>query len=160
EPRSSHSRSTMWLTGYSTGTFDHLLLLLGRLADFASRDRTRKGLAKGPGGPPGGPGGPPGSAQSPPLFAGMMPSKGTFTVPTGFSPPRESTPPADIPEEISLEARTNAALREWDEIRQAFEVFKSQLGPDFDALGPEFSPPMRTPFGPSLTFRTYNIAGI
>jgi hypothetical protein len=147
------------------------MLLLGRLANFASRDRARKQKANkempgGPPGPPGQPGppgppGPPGmSAQSPPLFAGMMPSRGTFAIPTGFSPPRDPTPPSDGPDEMDLEASTTAALREWDDIRQAFDAFRSKLGPDFEAMGPEYEPPTMTPFGPALTYRTYSIAGI
>ncbi|KAK4193940.1 transcriptional regulatory protein moc3 [Podospora australis] len=165
------------------GTFDHLMLLLGRLAGFASRDLARKRKARkfGPppgfGGPPGGgppgagpPGGPPagnsptgsGRGQSPPAFAGLMPSSGTFTVPRGFSPPRETTPSSDdvITDEADFNTSTSLAMREWESIRQAFDLFRSRLGPDFDPLGPDFAPPDMTPFGPALTYRTYSIAGI
>ncbi|KAK4678072.1 hypothetical protein QC764_304320 [Podospora pseudoanserina] len=200
------------------GTFDHLMLLLGRLASFASKDLTRKRKARkygpppgapgGPGGPPGSgpPGGPPGGFEggppgrfpgggppgagppggfpggppgtfpgappgpgqgrgaSPPPFTGLMPSSGTFDIPKGFSPPRESTPPPDSsssseePEDFSTS--TAKALQEWESIRAAFELFRSKLGPDFEPMGPDFAPPDMTPFGPALIYRTYSIAGI
>ncbi|KAK4165991.1 transcriptional regulatory protein moc3 [Cladorrhinum sp. PSN259] len=199
------------------GTFDHLLLLLGRLANFASKDLARKRKARrfpgppgppagmsGPpggfpagspgamqGGPPGGfPGGPPwgmsggppggfpggpsggipgeppggpgqGRGQSPPAFPGLMPSSGRFDLPRGFSPPRESQSPSDGgAEELDFDTSTANALREWEAIQQAFEVFRARLGPDFEPMGPDFAPPDITPFGPALTYRTYSIAGI
>ncbi|KAK0735885.1 hypothetical protein B0T21DRAFT_194030 [Apiosordaria backusii] len=212
------------------GTFDHLMLLLGRLASFASKDLTRKRKARkhgppgaspggpsgaGPNGPPGGPtggppggfpggppggfpggppggppggfpsgppggfpgGGPPGGGppggfgtgppgpgqgrgQSPPPFAGLMPSSGTFQIPKGFSPPREPPSPCESEESVDFGTSTANALKEWEAIRQAFEVFHSRLGPDFEPMGPDFAPPDMTPFGPALIFRTYSIAGI
>jgi hypothetical protein len=51
-------------------------------------------------------------------------------------------------------------MQEWEEIRQAFEVFRSRLGPDFEPMGPDFAQPEMTPFGPALMYRTYSIAGI
>ncbi|KAK4156211.1 transcriptional regulatory protein moc3 [Chaetomidium leptoderma] len=153
------------------GTFDFSILLLGRLANFASRDLARKRRARKP--PPGGPGqgpgpgqaGPPGGpglgrGQSPPSFPGLMPASGRVTVPRGFSPPRESSPASDSAEEMDFDTSTANALREWDEIRQAFEVFHARLGPDFEPMGPDFAPPEMTPFGPALVYRTYSIAGI
>ncbi|KAK4181889.1 hypothetical protein QBC36DRAFT_174317 [Triangularia setosa] len=182
------------------GTFDHLMLLLGRLASFASKDLTRKRKARkyGPpgGGPPGGPpggfpggspggvpggppggfpgggppgggppgGGPPGPGQgrghSPPPFTGLMPSSGTFDIPKGFSPPRETTPPRESEEPEDFSTSTANALKEWEAIRQAFELFCAKLGSDFEPMGPDFAPPDMTPFGPALIYRTYSIAGI
>ncbi|KAK3987820.1 transcriptional regulatory protein moc3 [Cladorrhinum sp. PSN332] len=211
------------------GTFDHLLLLLGRLANFASKDLARKRKARrfpgppgppgqsptGPGGPPAGfpagppggppggmpampqggppggfpggppgglpggfpggpPGGPPGGfpagppegpgqgrGQSPPAFPGLMPSSGRFDLPRGFSPPRESQSPSDGgAEELDFDTSTANALREWEAIRQAFEVFRARLGPDFEPMGADYAPPHITPFGPALMYRTYSIAGI
>ncbi|KAK3292311.1 fungal transcriptional regulatory-like protein [Chaetomium fimeti] len=157
------------------GSFDFSLLLLGRVADFASRDLARKRKARkaqgpGPGqGPPGmgPPGGPPpgqgpgvGRGQSPPSFPGLMPTSGRVTIPRGFTPPRESSPPSDSAENIDLDASTADAMREWGEIRQAFDIFHARFGPDFEPLGPDVVPPEMTPFGPALTYRTYSIAGI
>lgn len=136
------------------GTYDHLMLLLGRLANFASLDLARKRQARksesaGRGQNP-----------SPPMFPGLMPSKGKFTVPTGFSPPRDTTPQSEGSEDVDLEETTATALREWEAIRQAFDTFRSNLGPDFDPMGPDLGPPQLTPFGPAITYRTYSIAGI
>ncbi|KAK1779139.1 hypothetical protein QBC45DRAFT_326623 [Copromyces sp. CBS 386.78] len=186
------------------GTFDHMMLLLGRVANFASRDLARKRKARRAGGPPGsagrgrgppgqgppgqggpppgagqmpqgqggsppgptGPpqGGPPSSAgrgQSPPLFAGLMPTKGgKFVPPQGFSPPRDQTPDTETSEDIDYDTATLAAFGEWEEIRAAFELFRSHLGPDFEPMGPDLATPENTPFGPALMYRTYSIAGI
>ena len=189
------------------GTFDHLMLLLGRVANFASRDLARKRKARRAGGPLGGPpgsagrsqGGPPGAGQmppgqgsggptsapptgpppghagrpsqgppssagrgqSPPLFAGLMPTKGgKFVPPTGFSPPRDQTPDTETSDEMDYDTATLAAFREWEEIRAAFELFRSHLGPDFEPMGPDLATPENTPFGPALMYRTYSIAGI
>ncbi|KAK4238388.1 transcriptional regulatory protein moc3 [Achaetomium macrosporum] len=160
------------------GTFDHLMLLLGRLANFSSMDlarkrRARKAQAPPPSqGPPGhgrGQGGPGqqqqgpgmGRGQSPPSFPGLMPTSGRVTVPRGFSPPRDVPfQSSDSAEETDFDASTAKALQEWEEIRQAFEVFRSRLGPDFEPMGPDFAQPEMTPFGPALMYRTYSIAGI
>jgi len=105
------------------------------------------------------PGGGPG--QSPPMFPGMMPSSGRFTLPRGFSPPRDTSPSNESSEDFDLDASTAAAVREWEDIRQAFEVFRNRLGPDFAPLGLEHAAtPEMTPFGPALMYRTFSIAGI
>ncbi|KAK1755753.1 fungal transcriptional regulatory-like protein [Echria macrotheca] len=158
------------------GTFDHLMLLLGRLVTFASRDLTRKrkarqaeamaqrGQTQGQQGPPSGPpgmAGKPTSTPSPPMFPGMMPSTGRFTRPSGFSPTRESSPPTESAEDIDIDVSTAAAIHEWQEIRRAFEVFRNNLGPDFAPLSPEHvAMPEKTPFGPAQMYRTFSIAGI
>lgn len=122
------------------------------------------GMGPGGGGhPPGqgpGPGPGLGRGQSPPSFPGLMPTSGRVTIPRGFTPPRESSPPSDSAEDIDLDVSTANAIREWEEIRQAFEVFRARLGPDFEPLGPDVVSPEMTPFGPALTYRTYSIAGI
>ncbi|KAL2189548.1 fungal transcriptional regulatory-like protein [Thermothelomyces heterothallicus CBS 203.75] len=167
-----------------SGTFDYLILLLGRLADFASRDLARKRRARKAQGPGPGPGpglspgssasgtgggasppfaqGPPGAGRgnSPPSFPGLMPTSGRVTVPRGFTPPPEFSPGSESAEGMDLDASTARAMREWEEIRQAFEVFRSRLGPDFEPMGPDFAPPEMTPFGPALVYRTYGIAGV
>lgn len=89
-----------------------------------------------------------------------MPSSGVFTIPMGFSPPREASPKSDGSEEADLEEITATAMREWQNIRQAFDVFRANLGPDFDPLGPDLAPPQPSPFGPAQTYRTFSIAGI
>ncbi len=135
------------------------MLLLGRMANFASRDLARKAKAKRS--DPNAPKGPGGPGQSPPMFPGLVPTKASVGVPSGFSPPRDPSPPlSDGAEELDLEASTAAALQEWESIRQAFEVFRSHLSPDFEPLGQDIVLPEETPFGPSISFRTYSMAGI
>ncbi|OIW31765.1 hypothetical protein CONLIGDRAFT_660025 [Coniochaeta ligniaria NRRL 30616] len=154
-------------TGAIFGTYDHLMLLLGRTCNFVAQDITRKrrALKKGPTGAGAGAaagqraGGIP-HGQSPPMMAGLVPTSAFVTVPTGFSPPRETSPQSDRSEDIDLEESTAAAMREWQSIRQAYDIFRANLGPDFDSLGPDLGPPQPSPFGPARTYRTFSIAGI
>jgi hypothetical protein len=155
---------------------------MGRLADFAAKDLKRKRLAmKANGGqwkPP-----PeyiqmqaqaaqasdsqPFSQNSPkqpqmPPFSGMVPGVQEAQLPMGFEPSGEdSSPRSTQSDEMDhLQLRTAEAEEEWQEIRNAFGVLEDYFGEDFQALGPEFSEPMDTPFGPALKYRTYAIAGI
>ncbi|KAL7627647.1 hypothetical protein AAE478_001840 [Parahypoxylon ruwenzoriense] len=135
------------------GTYDHLMLLLGRLANYASRDLTRKREAFKANGS--------GRGGSPPeMFPGMMPASEKTTMPMGFSPPREPSPSEDSPEQTDFDTRTAEAYREWEEIKQAFEVIRSHFGPEFEALGTDIYPAKATPFGLAAHYRTYSIAGI
>jgi hypothetical protein len=96
-----------------------------------------------------------------PLFAGMIPgTEGKATLPRGFSPAREEPPISMDFENRSIEDQTVEAVEEWHEIRGAFSVLADCFGPDFQALGPECSQPIQTPFGPALQYRTYGIGGI
>ncbi|QYS93483.1 Zn(2)-C6 fungal-type domain-containing protein [Trichoderma simmonsii] len=137
------------------GTYDHLVLLLGRLSDFVSKDLSRKQKAIEAKGENAGTG-------SPPMFPGMFPTFGKVQAPMGFSPPRDGTPHSDSQDELDPEATYEAALQEWNAIYSSFEVFKSRLGPEFQPLGDEPDGPRRTktPFGDPIYFRTYSIAGI
>ena len=131
------------------------MLLLGRLANFASLDLARKRKARKPDPSAKKPG------QSPPNFPGLVPSNGRVTVPTGFSPPRDASPQSEDPEDADIDESTAAANREWEAIQKAFETFHASLGPDFNPMGPEeIGPPQQTAFGPALMYRTYSIAGI
>ncbi|KAL7938105.1 hypothetical protein V8C35DRAFT_320042 [Trichoderma chlorosporum] len=140
-----------YLSAY--GTYDHLVLLLGRLADFVSKDLSRKQKfmeAKG------------GNAGSPPMFPGMFPTFGKVQAPMGFSPPRDGTPHSDSQDDFDPEASYEAALQEWNAIYHSFEIFKSRLGPEFQPLEDDSDSQTRakTPFGDPIYFRTYSIAGI
>ncbi|KAM0249385.1 hypothetical protein ACHAQJ_009060 [Trichoderma viride] len=137
------------------GTYDHLILLLGRLSDFVSKDLSRKQKAiEAQGGSAG--------AGSPPMFPGMFPTFGKVQAPMGFSPPRDSTPQSDAQDDIDPEASYEAAMQEWNNIYRSFEIFKSHLGPEFqpisDGLGGQRG--TKLPFGDAIYFRTYSIAGI
>ncbi|KAI3318631.1 hypothetical protein HD806DRAFT_539978 [Xylariaceae sp. AK1471] len=140
------------------GTYDYLILLLGRLANFVSRDLSRKREALSRNGS--------GSVWPPPgMFTGMMPASDKVTPPMGFSPPREdpSSPPSGAPQyrtDTDLDTRTVEALREWEQILFAFEEIKKHFGPDFEPLGADIYPTQSTPYGPAAHYRTYSIAGI
>lgn len=150
------SSQGMLLTRGRYGTYDHLILLLGRLSNFVANDlpRKRKARDRETSASPRGP-------NSPPMFPGMFPGRGNIEFPRGLSPPPESFPSAEnIFDAIDLETSTQKALEEWSSILQAFELFKSCLGLDFDPLSEDVHPPQDSPFGPALTYRTYSIAGI
>ncbi|KFY45839.1 hypothetical protein V495_02797 [Pseudogymnoascus sp. VKM F-4514 (FW-929)] len=197
------------------GTFDHLVLLLGRLCCFAAKDVRRKKRAmaanrgqfgpppNGPGGPPPGPpmppnqqpqggpgmsmpgmppnqqpqggpgmsrppgppggmppgGMPPGGMPPMPSFAGMLPGIRKASLPRGFSPTSEDSPPANSDDgDERLSELTAKAEEEWHGIRSVFGMFEQHLGPDFAPLGPEYAQEILSPFGPAIQYRTYGIA--
>lgn len=152
-----------------------MILLLGRLANFAAKDLKRKRLAMRANGgrwqppesmraqfPQPNPAGQ--SPQTPPQmpnFSGMVPEVKEAQLPMGFEPTNDASPQStQSDEEIDLQLQTNEALEDWQEIRDAFDVIESHFGEDYQALGPEFFAPMQTPFGAALRYRTYSIAGI
>ncbi|KAM0309913.1 hypothetical protein ACHAO8_008594 [Botrytis cinerea] len=134
------------------GTFDHLILLMGRLADFAAKDLKRKTLAMKAANNPMG--------NQMPNFAGMVPNVKEPTLPMGFSPTHTSSPQSSEGGDVDLETQRLEAEEEWQDIRNAFSVLEDHFGEDFQPLGDEFSTPAQTPFGPALQYRTYGIAGI
>ncbi|PBP21064.1 hypothetical protein BUE80_DR008087 [Diplocarpon rosae] len=158
------------------GTFDHVVLILGRLATFAAKDLKRKRLAmKANGGrwlPPESmrtqthPSRPQGNSFSQilpeiPGFSGMVPGVKEAELPMGFEPSGDGCPHSTQTEEnADLHTQTHTAREEWQEIRRGFDLIESHLGEDFQALGPDYSAPVETPFGPALQYRTYSIAGI
>lgn len=159
------------------GTFDHLILLMGRLANFAAKDLKRKRFAiKMNGGrwqPPESMRTPPpnnqslpnqGSPQTPkmqmPGFSGMVPDVKEPTLPMGFDSRDTSPQSSTQSDDVDLQIQTQEAEEEWQDIRNAFTVLEEHFGEDFQALGPEFSTPVQTPFGEALQYRTFSIAGI
>jgi hypothetical protein len=139
------------------GSFDHLTLLLGRIADFASKDRARKlrqmALQGGqwipaPGmdalQPPGTGTGPPPSngpgvsqrpstgpiPQASPAFFGMAPPpRSNVQMPSSYNPVRQTTASysTESTEAIDLQAATAAALIEYGRIRAALKAFVAAL---------------------------------
>ncbi|KAK8042677.1 C6 finger domain-containing protein [Apiospora phragmitis] len=137
------------------GTYDHLMLVLGRLASFTSGDLSRKRKVFSLRGTFGGSGAPPGT------FPGMMPSSGRVPMPMGFSPPtEEASPTSDTLEDSDLDELTVAAYREWASIKQAFEHIQEKFGHEFAQMDPDLAPPIPSPFGPAAQYRTYGVAGI
>jgi hypothetical protein len=95
------------------------------------------------------------------MFPGMLPTNiGEVRPPRGFSPPREPTPPADSPQEENIDQDTANALAEWEGIRAAFELLRENFGPEFEPLGPEYADRRDSPFGPTLQYRTFSVAGV
>ena len=160
---------------------DHLVLLMGRIADFSSRDQLRKRRAVEANGghwrPPPGmfPGGrPPGppppqtpTQQGPrqPMMYGMMPNPPEYHLPEAFThAPRdklyfESPQPSFPPS--ALETATSEAEQEWNSIQAALDYFADSLSPDFSPLTPDVAPSSPTPFsGDTIEYRTYSIACI
>lgn len=149
------------------GTFDHVVLLMGRVADFAAKDLKRKKLVlKMNAGQR-----PPEATSMPnqagqrgpqmPPFSGMVPGNYQDTLPMGFQEAfRDHSPQSSHSDSIDLEAWRIEAEEEWQDIMNCFSVLEDHFGEDFQALGPEFSRPIQTPFGTALQYRTYGIAGI
>jgi len=70
-------------------------------------------------------------------------------------------PPQHLEENYStIEADTMQAEEEWHEIRNAFFILEKSFGDDFNAIGPDFTDPISTPFGPATVYRTYGMTGI
>lgn len=151
---------------------DHLLLLLGRIANFASKDQIRKRkVAQANGGqwrPPGVPsssGPSSGSPRTPvaqPSFYGMIPDSGPHHLPKGFhqGPRNDTFAPPSPEDEFELDASTEKAQEEWKDIQQALDFFENSLGQAWQPLAADEAPAITTPFGVALQYRTYNIAGI
>lgn len=161
------------------GSFDHLILLLGRIADFAAKDRTRKlrqmALQGGqwvpapgmniprPPQPPPGSGPPPGPPppQAPPAFFGMAPPpRSNVQMPSSYNPVEGSTVPESrqTPEALDLQVATAAALEEYGKIRAALRAFAAALGGEaFQHLDADCHTPIDTPFGSALFYRSYDI---
>ncbi|KHN98150.1 Zn(2)-C6 fungal-type DNA-binding domain protein [Metarhizium album ARSEF 1941] len=137
------------------GTYDHLILLLGRLASFTSKDLSRKRKvfrAKGGGSFRGG--------SSPSQFPGIVPTLGKFHAPIGFSAQSSYSDDSDSPGDTATPESNELAEQEWESIRQAFETFESRLDARFKPLNSEYADHKDTPFGTALHYRTYSVAGI
>jgi hypothetical protein len=148
---------------------------MGRLADFASKDIKRKRLTMKEN-----------AGWRPPASMAMPARSGSFSAPQqqyqvpqmpsfsgmvpGVAPPKllmgferatgDESPHNDRGTCNDLDLLRIEAEEEWQEIRNAFSILEDHFGEDFEALGPEFSPPIQTPFGTALQYRTYGIAGI
>lgn len=201
-------RASMNQTDAVYGSSDYLIILLGRVADFATRDRNRKlqvmeacggvwrpapGMQMGapPGAQPPREGLPPKirgagipipsstgatpqsmqqakpSAVPPqmPFFGMAPPQAGGNKMPASYHPsgcgPSEqaSTPGASPSDDhIDLSTATENSLREWADIKTALDLFAVALGPSFQPLGSEYQPPVETPFGPAIFYRSWDIS--
>lgn len=150
---------------------DHLVLLMGRLADFAAKDLPRKrragialaqAQAQAQAQPSGsGPSPTRSTGQSPPFY-GMMPDPGPVRLPHGFDQTQhDRIYLAPVPSENKeLATATAEAQSEYAAITAAFDAYAQALGSSFDPLSSEHMTPMATPFGPAIYYRSYSIACI
>ena len=102
------------------------------------------------------------SGQEGQVMYGYMPNPGhqSIKLPPGFDQARhERLYTESLPsEDKSLEIATREAEIEWAAICQAFDIWFDAIGPDFAPLEPEHMTPTATPFGPALYYRSYAIA--
>ncbi|KAK0391065.1 hypothetical protein NLU13_0567 [Sarocladium strictum] len=134
------------------GTYDHVILLLGRLANFAAKDLVRKRKAASASPQPKG-----GSPQ----FPGIVPTGGKVTAPRGFSTTASGkSPQSQSNEESNLDISIKDALREWETIRAAFAGLKEQMDRTFTPLPDGYADRRESPFGPPIQYRSYAMAGI
>jgi hypothetical protein len=165
---------------------DHLVLVMGRIAEFASKDLIRKRklmklnggqwkpppgmFAKPPAGPPSNfqkqsPSSPPGipsQAQQPPMF-GMIPASPTPATPERFTQaPRDQiyVPPVIDEDSLELDAATAEAEAEWSDIQVVLDLFEQSLGSEYASLPDYLAPPYETAFGTAIQYRTWSIACI
>ncbi|KEQ59912.1 uncharacterized protein M437DRAFT_14692, partial [Aureobasidium melanogenum CBS 110374] len=135
------------------GSLDHVMLLLARVADFASRDRKRKLKVEK-------------SSMGSPLDnsrrASSASNNASATPPNMFSSRGVSNSPSSTTshtyDSIDLNLATATALQEWNNIKAALDFVASSLGPYFQPLDGEYGPPLNTPFGPALVYRSYDIS--
>ena len=106
-------------------------------------------------------GGPP-PKPAPPAFYGMVPDTPTPRMPDAFTrAPRDQiyTPPSPV-EDMELNSATADAEAEWREIQNALDIFEQSLGPAWQPLSPDTQPPIATPFGTAMQYRTYHMTSI
>lgn len=149
------------------GSHDYLMLLLGRIASFAANDRPRKIKVNRMRPPPSQSGQQqpsPITPQTPsPPFYGMAPSSGQPQLPRAYGTETIKMVANDMHLNSSpgkLEAATQKAHREWNEIRAACDNFANRLGWEFRPLTSDEEPSFQTPFGDSCHFRSYEIANL
>ncbi|OBW65433.1 MAG: Uncharacterized protein AUREO_045040 [Aureobasidium pullulans] len=136
------------------GSFDHVVLLLARIADFAVKDRKRKLKVEK-------------SSMGSPLDSGRRTSSASNNAsatppPNMFNSRGASHSPASTAshayDSIDLNIATANAVQEWNSIKAALDFVAASLGPYFQPLDAEYQPPLPTPFGPALLYRSWDIS--
>lgn len=103
------------------------------------------------------------SAASPqvagrPMY-GMIPPLGPIPLPSAFANGADHDAKFIYEDdENDQDVSYKAAESEWENILAAFDNFAHALGRDFLPLPPGSTPPISTPFGPALQYRTNTIA--
>lgn len=91
---------------------------------------------------------------------GMIPPLGPIPISSAFANSADRTEKFDEGDEDAQDIPYRDAEREWESIVAAFDTFAHGLGRDFLPLPPGSTPPISTPFGPALQYRTNTIATI
>ncbi|GIC85277.1 putative C6 finger domain protein [Aspergillus udagawae] len=99
-----------------------------------------------------------GRGNSPPMY-GMVPPRGPTRLPSAFASTAHRSPSPGQNEEGEVMSYEDAES-EWEDIRAAFDTFAGALGPDFLPLPADTIPPISTPFGPALQYRTHTVAAV
>jgi hypothetical protein len=95
-----------------------------------------------------------------PQFYGMAPPpRESVRMPASYAPSNSiPTPDTASPQEFNdLNTAREAALQDFGRIRAALHTFENSLGEGFQPLSPDYQPPMETPFGYALFYRSYDI---
>ena len=91
----------------------------------------------------------------------MIPVEPSVQVPLGFSPPRETSPPSESPDEFDTESSLQQAVAKWESIEAAFRAFEDSIKDVFRPLSSELADRSHDePFGIAVQYETYSIAGI
>lgn len=110
-----------------------------------------------PGRPPGPPGGIPSPQVGGRAMYGMIPPLGPIRLNSAFANSAERSSDEEGEEDESDTTYTEAET-EWEGILVAFDNFAHALGRDYLPLPPDSTPPISTPFGLALQYRTTTIA--
>ena len=121
----------------------------------AQENQERRGPPPTPASQPKGAGGP--REENLPMY-GMVPPRGPVRLPSAFVDNPHRTAQLDPDDDGYEDATYSSAENEWESILSAFDTFAQALGRDFMPLSPDEVPPMSTPFGPSIQYRTQTIA--
>ena len=100
------------------------------------------------------------SGGNTPMY-GMVPPRGPVQLPPAFADTAHQRNPSgqhDDDDKNNGEPTYNDAENEWESILAAFDAFAQAFGRGFMPLSPDMTPPISTPFGPALQYRTHNIA--
>jgi len=94
------------------------------------------------------------------MFYGMAPTpRQNVQMPSSYGPSETlPTPQSAAPHDsFDLQVATHAALEEHAKLHAALLKFSASLGKAFEPLTSEYQPPVDTPFGPAIFYRSYDI---
>ncbi|THC97698.1 hypothetical protein EYZ11_002804 [Aspergillus tanneri] len=89
---------------------------------------------------------------------GMIPSSGPRCIPPAFADTADRSSLPNLDDEDDESESYSEAEQEWERILAAFDTFANAIGPDFMPLPSDSTPPISSPFGTALQYRTQTIA--